>query len=162
MECAPRAAQERATFLGEGVHEWKEIHLKLSTRTISVEIHSIATNQTVHVKISSEGNVIERNLAFADLKRPNLLIDALTGGSGNTALESFDLPDFNALSSAQHLEWTACRTRVKIGSEYVPIYRLETTILGHPLVLDIGTLGEILRVKLPGEINAQIDEWTKP
>lgn len=144
------------------VREWKEINLKISSRSVFVEIHSIATNQTVHVKISSEGSLIERNLAFADLQKPNLLIGAFTGDFADTLLDALDLPDFSGLVAAQNLQWTACRTRVRIGSEQVPIYQLKTSALGHNIVLDIGTLGEILRVDLPGNINAHIDEWTKP
>jgi hypothetical protein len=44
----------------------------------------------------------------------------------------------------------------------VPVYRLETSLLGHPVTIDVSTLGEILRVELPGEISARIDEWSKP
>ena len=31
-----------------------------------------------------------------------------------------------------------------------------------PSVVDVSTLGEILRIELPGEITARIDEWNKP
>lgn len=144
------------------VHQWKEINLKVSSRTVFVEIHSIATNQMLHLKITSEGSVFERDLPFADLQRPNLLLGALTGNFSDTLVDAFDLPDLNTLSTAQHLDWTACRTRVRISGETVPIYRLESTFLGRKVILDIGTLGEILRVQLPGDISAQIDEWTKP
>jgi len=34
--------------------------------------------------------------------------------------------------------------------------------LGHTILMDVSTLGEILRVELPGNISARIDEWTKP
>jgi hypothetical protein len=44
----------------------------------------------------------------------------------------------------------------------VPIYRLETSVLGHPIVVDVSTLGEILRIDLPDDISARIDEWNKP
>lgn len=156
----------RFKFNGEfrfrNVHEWKEINLKLSSHIVTVQIHSIATNKTVHLKISSENGVIERDLSFNDLKNPNVLIARLTGGFGNPVLESFDLPNFNAVSSARHLEWSAVRMRVRIGSQTIPIYRLETAALGHSIVLDVGTLGEILNVQLPGDLSAHIDEWTEP
>ena len=37
------------------------------------------------------------------------------------------LPD----AAGNSIEWDARRTRVKIGSEAVPVYRLETSLLGH-------------------------------
>ncbi len=67
-----------------------------------------------------------------------------------------------ATSAAQKMEWRARRTRVKIGTEAVPVYRMETSVLGHHVLVDISTLGEILRVELPGDISARIDEWGKP
>ena len=39
---------------------------------------------------------------------------------------------------------------------------METSVLGHPVIVDVSTLGEILRIKLPGDISARIDEWGKP
>ncbi len=75
---------------------------------------------------------------------------------------AFDLTGILPASAAQRIEWDARRTRVKLGGEAVPVYRLETSVLGHPLTMDVSTLGEILRVELPGEISARIDEWSKP
>ena len=43
--------------------------------------------------------------------------------------------------------------------EAVPVYRIETSLLDHAVRVDISTLGEILRVELPGDISAHIDEW---
>jgi hypothetical protein len=74
----------------------------------------------------------------------------------------FALTDVLPNAAAQKMEWDARRTRVKIGAEAVPVYRLETSLLGHTVTVDVSTLGEILRVDLPGEISASIDEWSKP
>ncbi|HXA43947.1 MAG TPA: hypothetical protein VNZ25_00450, partial [Candidatus Angelobacter sp.] len=65
-------------------------------------------------------------------------------------------------TGAQNLEWTARRTRLKIGAEFVPVYRLETTVLGHVISVDVSTLGEVLRIRLPGNMTAIIDELNKP
>jgi hypothetical protein len=115
----------------------------------------------VHIKISSDGAVIERNVPFDELRKPNLLLGTLAGDFAGNLIEALDLPEFSSLTTSQNLEWQACRTRVRIGSDYVPIYRLETQLLGRDVVMDIGTLGEILRVQLPGDINAHIDEWSR-
>jgi hypothetical protein len=143
------------------VYEWKEFNLKISSHSVFVELQSVATNQTVHIKISSDGAVIERNVPFDELRKPNLLLGTLAGDFAGNLIEALDLPEFSSLTTSQNLEWQACRTRVRIGSDYVPIYRLETQLLGRDVVMDIGTLGEILRVQLPGDINAHIDEWSR-
>ncbi|HEY2330150.1 MAG TPA: hypothetical protein VGI63_10105 [Verrucomicrobiae bacterium] len=142
--------------------QWRELNLKITSRLAVVEIHSLATNQSFHVKITSEGGVVEHDLAFADLQNPNALIRAFVGNFADTLLGAIDLPDLTTASTAPALEWTARRTRVKIGTEAVPVYRLETSVLGRAITVDVSTLGEVLRVQLPGSITAQIDEWTRP
>ncbi len=142
--------------------QWQEINLKVSSRLTVVEIHSVATNQTVHLKISSEGGGMEKELSFADLQNPNALLRALMGNVADTLFGMVDLPDFTATAAAQKMEWHASRTRVKIGTEAVPVYRIETSALGHSILVDVSTLGEILRVELPGNLSARIDEWSKP
>lgn len=148
-------------ILFRSVRQWQELNLKISSRLVLVEIHSFASNQTVHVKISTDGSVLERDLAFADLSQPGTLISALTGNFADPLLGALDLPEFSTVASAPGLEWSASSTRVKLGTEAIPVYRLETSVLGHPIVVEVSTLGEILRVQLPGNINAQIDEWNR-
>ncbi len=144
------------------VREWREINFRVSSRAMIVEIHSLATNQTVHLKISGEGGALEKDLTFADLQNPNILLRTLVGNFADPLLGMVDLPDFSSPASAQKLEWRATRTRVKIGTEEVPVYRIETNFIGHTVLMDISTLGEILRVELPGNVSARIDEWGKP
>jgi hypothetical protein len=143
-------------------HAWREVNLKISSRLMVVEIHAIATNQTVHLKINSDGGGLEKDLTFADFQNPNALVRALMGNVADTLFGMMDLPDFATTSAAQHLEWRASRTRVKIGTEAVPVYEIETSVLGHDVLVDVSTLGEILRVELPGNVSARIDEWSKP
>jgi hypothetical protein len=142
--------------------QWNELDLKITSRQAVVEIYSLATNQTVHFKLTSEGAVLERDLTFADLKNPTAVVRAFAGNFADALFGAMDLPDLTAAAGTQNLEWSACRTRVKIGTESVPIYRLETTVLGRTVTVDVSTLGEVLRVDLPGGIVARIDEWTRP
>ncbi len=139
---------------------WRAVDVKISSRLFAVEIHSLATNQMVHLKITSDGSLIERDLTFADLQNPGTVLRALMGNGAETFAGLFELPAISAGAAAQKLEWRASRTRVKIGTEAVPIYRLETELLGHTMQVDVSTLGEILRVELPGNITAHIDEWS--
>jgi hypothetical protein len=143
--------------------DWREINLKISLHGLAVEIHSVATNQTVRLIITSDGAVVERNFGFADLQNPNALIRAVTGNSAGW-LDGFELPVPPSASAAlaQGIHWQARRDRVRIGAEPVPAYRLETRVLDYPVVIYVSTLGEILRVELPNDLTATIDEWSPP
>ena len=144
-------------------HQWEELNLKITSRLAVIEIHSLATNQAAHVKFTNDGTpVLERDFAFSDLQNPGTLIRAMTGNFADGFWGAFDLPNVLPDTTGQKIEWDARRTRVKIGTEAVPVYRLETSLLGHPVTVDVSTLGEILRVELPGDITARIDEWSKP
>jgi len=141
---------------------WQEINLKITSHLAVVEIHSVATNQTAHVKITSNDDVLERDLAFTDLENPNTLIRVFAGNFADPLLGAVDLPDFMPESATQKIQWSSRRTRIKIGAESVPVYRLETSVLDHAISVDVSTLGEILRVQLPGNVTAIIDELNKP
>jgi hypothetical protein len=143
-------------------HQWSEVNLKITSHQTVVAIHSIATNQILHLKITSEDTVVERNLTFADLRNPNTLLRAFVGNLADPLLGALELPNLAAVSTVPNLAWSARRMRVKIGSESVPIYRLETSVLGRNLTVDVSTLGEVLRVQLPGDISARIDGWSHP
>lgn len=145
------------------LRQWEELYLKITSRLTVIEIHSLASNQTAHVKLSSEGVPwLERDVAFTDLQDPGAILRLLGGNAAGDFLGMFDAAGVLPAAAAQRIEWNARRTRVKIGSEAVPVYRLETTLLGRPITVDVSTLGEILRLELPGEISARIDEWSKP
>ena len=143
--------------------DWRELNLKISSRAFTVEIRSLATNQNVHLKITSDGATIERNFTFADLQNPNTLLRAFAGQSGGGFLDELNLPVTPEIptSLAQNLHWNADRERLKIGGEMVSAYRLETQLLQNRIVIYVSTLGEILRAELPGGITVKLDEWNK-
>lgn len=142
--------------------EWEEINVKVASRTASVEVYSLATNQTATIKLANQGlPVLERELALADLENPAAILHVL---AGSLAGDFFGLFDISGIlpNSGQNIEWEARRTRVRLGHETVPVYRLETTVLGRSVTADVSTLGEIMRVEFPGGTTARIDEWSKP
>lgn len=150
-------------FLFDHAHRWQELNLKITSRQTVIELHSMATNQMVHVKFSNEGTpVLERDIPFTDLQDPDAIMRVLAGNTTGDFLGMFDLSDILPDAASQKIEWDSRRTRVKIGAEAVPVYQLETSLLGHSIVIDVSTLGEILRVDLPGDVSARIDEWSKP
>jgi len=145
------------------LRQWEELNLKITSRLTVIEIHSLASNHTARVKWSSDGMpLLEREVAFKDLQDPGAILRALAGNPAGDFWGAFDAASLLPDTAAQRIEWDTRRTRVKIGSETVPIYRLETSVLGHPLTVDVSVLGEILRIELPGDISARIDEWGKP
>lgn len=145
------------------LREWQELNLKITSRLSVIEIHSLATNQTAHVKCSNDGALLlERDIAFSDLQDPGAVMRVLAGNFAAGFLDLFEFPEMSSETASQKIEWDARRTRVKIGSEAVPVYRLETVVLGKTVTVDVSTLGEILCIDLPGDITARIDEWTRP
>ena len=143
--------------------EWRQLDLKLSTHAATVEIHSLATNQTVSVQITNSDVNASLVFTFADLQNPNTLLRTLGESGGGGLLSGLDLPFAPQTSTtlAQSIHWEARRVRLMMGREAVSAYRLETRVLNQPIVIDVSTLGEILRVELPGGITAILDEWSK-
>ena len=136
------------------------MNLKLTSHGDSVEIHSVATNQTVYLKITTDGVIIAREFTFADLQDPNTLLRSLAGDLGGgllDGLELFPLPQTPA-TLAGNLHWEAHHDRLMVGREPVSAYRLETRFLDRSIVIYVSTLGEILRVELPGGVTALLDQ----
>ena len=142
--------------------QWSEFTLKITSRLTTLELHSLATNQSIHVKIGEGTEALERDLTFAELQNPEALVRAFAGNFAGGLLGAMDLPGLAPGEAAQKISWDSRRTRVKIGHESVPVYRLETSVLGRTATVDVSTLGEILRLELPGGFSAHIDEWSKP
>jgi hypothetical protein len=145
------------------LREWEELSLRVTTRMAVLEINSVATNQTAHIRVSNEGtSLLERDVPLGELKDPAAIIRALAGNAMGDLLGLYDPSELLPSAGSQKIDWDARRTRVKIGTEAVPVYRVETSVLGHPITMDVSTLGEILRVDLPDDVSARIDEWSKP
>jgi hypothetical protein len=143
---------------------WRELSLKVTTRYAVVGIHSVAADQTVRFKITSDGANFERVLSFADLQNPGALLRALGGDFSGGLADELALPvvPSSPAAVAGSVKWEAHRDRLIIAHEPVTAYRLETRVLDHPIVIYASSLGEILRVELPGGITAVLDEWNRP
>jgi len=156
--------KNRLTFNGRiqfsSSRAWRELNLKLSSHGAAVEIHSVATNQTIHLKITGDGAVIEHDFTFADLQNPSALLHPFAGDFGGGLLSELDLPAVpqTPVALASSLRWEAHHDRLMVGREQVSAYRLETRVLDHPIVIYVSTLGEILRVELPGGMTALLDQ----
>jgi hypothetical protein len=143
---------------------WRELNVRISSHLATVEIRSVATNETVSVNVTSDGLTTERVFTFAELQNPAALLRWLDGNFGGGWLDEFDWPASSqpATDLADAIQWDASRDRLRVGHEFVSVYRLETRVLDHPIVIYASTLGEILRAELPGGVSVSIDEWGKP
>lgn len=154
----------RLTFNGRiefsASRTWRELNLKMTLHGDSVELHSLATNQTVHLKMTSDGISVTRELTFADLQDPDALLRAVAGDAPAGlpgGLEMFPLPHLPVAPSGG-LQWEAHHDRLMVGREPVSAYRLETRVMDRSIVIYVSTLGEILRVELPGGTTALLDQ----
>jgi len=145
------------------LRDWRELNLKISSRDVTVEIHSLATNQTVALEITADGSTELHVFSFADLQNPGKLLKTIAGNSGGGFLGGIEMPGLQqAAPLAQNLRWQATRERLMFGREPVSVYRLETQLLQNKIVIYVSALGEIMRVELPGNITAVIEGWAKP
>ncbi len=157
----------RLTFNGQvefsRKRDWRDIYLKFSSHAVTVEIHSRADDQNVQVKITSDGETNEQVYSFADLQNPDTLWGSLPVFMGQW-VAGLDLPVFHPDSASleQNIRWEARLDRLALGGESVPAYRVETRFLDHPIVIYVSTLGEILRIELPGGIIASFDQLGNP
>ena len=139
---------------------WRELYLRLSARGYTMEIHSLATHPTIHLKITGTGLTMDSDFSIADAQNPGTLLQRITGAAAG------ELPGVPELTSplpipgapAGHLHWEAHLERLMMGHEPVSAYRLETRVFDQPLVIFVSTLGEILRVELPGGVIAVLDQ----
>jgi hypothetical protein len=146
--------------------DWLSLDLRVLARGFVLELQTAASNQTLQVTLSNDGETFHRTLTYAELRDPAQLLRSLAGDYAGTPaglLAGLELPALFSAGSPDHggIHWEAWRTRMIINHEPVSVYRLETRILDHPVVLITSTLGEILRLELPGEVVATLDEWGK-
>jgi hypothetical protein len=142
--------------------EWRSLDLKIFAHGLALNLDSTATNQTLNFSLESDGVSIRRTLTFAELSNPNQLVRALAGDMpGGGLLAGLELPVLagGGSKAGAMLHWHAWRTRILVHGEQVPVYRLETSVLDRPITILVSTLGEILRVELPGDVVATLDEW---
>jgi len=142
---------------------WQEMSLKLIVKPFSWEIQSVAEKQTVRWITADDEERNERNYTFADLQNPEKIMRELGGPALPAALAAFGVPLQQAKPSAVALglKWESRNDRLKIGSNFIRVYRLEARLFDrYKAVLFVSPVGEILRVELPDEIVMTNDALT--
>ncbi|MDB6068623.1 MAG: hypothetical protein JWR26_4831 [Pedosphaera sp.] len=139
--------------LGLATNElWQEFNLRFTLRRKIWLIHSLASEQSLHLRTESEEEKSEQVFKFADFQNPQAL------------LQEFDLPpsfEFlgamglspgsqKAPSLSVGLHWEAWNDWITIGHTSVRSYRLQARLLDrYSIVVIVSRVGEILRVELP-------------
>ena len=102
-------------------------------------------------------------MTFADLRNPEKMLRELGVSALPAVLATLGLPLPQARPSsvALGLKWDARNDRLKVGNNFIRVYRLEASLFDrYKAVLFVSPVGEILRVELPDEIVMTNDALT--
>ena len=133
--------------------DWQEIHARVMLRPYTWEIHSIATEQKVHLNVQGGAAPFDVVLAFSDLQNPVTLTYKLLGPSaGDLAAEAgLTAVAGNASAVALGVKWDAHEDSIRIGRTAVQVYRLHTRLMDrYEITAIVSRAGEILRIDVPG------------
>lgn len=135
--------------------DWQEFSLTFKLHSSTWEIHSLAAEQTLHLKVKDENEKSERIFKFSDLQNPQVLARQLdlpfpVEFFGTLGLSSNAQND---ISFSPGLTWEARNDWITIGHTSVRAYRLQAALFDRfRIVVIVSQVGEILRVELP-------DDW---
>ena len=151
QDFANRARFDASLRLGTN-ELWEELSVRLSLRPSTIELHSIAAEQKLRLRVGEGRDKIERVIAFSELQNPQALLGELAGSAGLLGeLGSASLPPRTA--SWNGLKWEARSDSVKIGMAPVPAYRLQARLFDrYQVLIFVSRVGEILRVELPNDV----------
>jgi hypothetical protein len=139
-------------------HKWQEWNARVTMRPNTWEIHAIAADKNIHLKMA--GNPFDIVLNFSDLQNPSALTYKLLGPAAAQLTAEAGLPSMpnGASTTSPGLKWEASEDTLRIGHTSVQVYRLHTRLLDRfDLNLAVSRAGEILRGQLPNDILLQND-----
>jgi hypothetical protein len=134
---------------------WKQMHLRLIWLPLRFEVQSFASAQTLNVTIFDGDREQHHSYKFSELKNPESLLRAFGNHFLGDLFNTFGIAPgmLKPGNVSLGLEWEAHTDRRKIGSTFVPVYRLQAPLLDqYRVVVDVLESGEILRVELPDEV----------
>src|SRR5882724_11047885 len=145
---------------------WREFSLRINSREDSLMVVASTAAQKIQFWTGNEDARSARTIAFSDLQNPEALI------------RKFDLPvslEFLGLQGLPISEagkpgsfslgaaWVARTDWITIGHASARAYRLQMKLLDrYQVVIMVSTVGEILRVELPGDwtlVNEQLIDF---
>jgi hypothetical protein len=130
---------------------WQDVNARVTMRPFTWEIHSVAAERSVHLKVQGGPIPIDVVLRFSDLQNPAVLTYKLLGPSAGEFAAEAGMAG-NAPALALGVKWDAHEDSIRIGHTAVQVYRLHTRLMDRFEVSAIvSRAGEILRVDLPGQ-----------
>jgi hypothetical protein len=155
------------SFRADTNYVWQELYLRLQVRTWRCEIHALAPDESIVLKLSDDEQSHQHRFRFSDLQDPARLVREMGGPLLAESFALFGLPtqrlEPNQLPLQLGLEWQAHTGHQKIGRTPVAVYRLQCRLLGqYRIVVYILKSGEILRIELPNDLLLVNDELTTP
>ncbi len=135
-------------------HDWQDVNLRVAMRPLTWEIHSIAAEQMIRLKIQGDLEPIEIAIRFSDLHNPAALTYKLLGSAAGDLVAESGLAAVagNASEMALGVKWDAHEDSIRIGRTAVQVYRLHTRLMDrYEINVIVSRAGEILRVDLPGD-----------
>jgi hypothetical protein len=131
---------------------WQEFSFRLNMRPSVWEVHCLASEQKLRLKVADDDGSFERVFRFSELQNPELLVQEVAGPSASEVLGGLGLmglwPKGGLTASA--LKWEARNDVVNIGPAPVRAYRLQVRLVDRfQAVFYVSRVGEILRVELP-------------
>lgn len=140
--------------------ELQNLSARVILRPTTWEIHSVAAEKNIHLKIEGAAIPLDIVLNFSDLQNPGALTYKLLGPAAAELTAEAGLPAMPAGSSTTSLglKWNAYEDTMRIGHTSVQVYRLHTRLMDrYEVNAIVSRAGEILRVQLPNDILLQND-----
>jgi hypothetical protein len=130
---------------------WQDVNARLTMRPYTWEIHSVAADRNVRLKLQGGPVPLDVVLRFSDLQNPTALTYELFGPIAGELAAEAGLAG-NARSVSLGIQWDAREDSLRIGHTLVQVYRLHTRLMDrYEVNAIVSRAGEILRVDLPGQ-----------
>jgi len=137
-------------------YAWQEFALRVSLRPNDWTVRSTAAEEKLRLITDEGGARSERVFTFADLRNPDKLLRELGGPLLPATLTALgvSMPAQDSVQSLSlGLKWEANQDRLTVGNARIRGYRLRARLFDrYQLMLFVSSVGEILRVELPGEV----------
>jgi hypothetical protein len=134
---------------------WQAFDARVALRPDVYELAANAEAQTVHLKVDSGGDKLNRKFRFADFQNPQKLLQDIGGPLFPAMVAAFGVPLSTNKFSAKSLglRWDARNDSLLVGRNRVRAYRLQTKLFDrYRIVFFISPVGELLRAEFPGDI----------
>ena len=129
---------------------WQDFVFHASTRGRSWDVHALARDERISLKVAEGDNIFDKTWTFAELRDPQSLFGEI---GGTFALGILGMNQSLPGVTTRTLEWEAHEDHIKFGDVSVRAYRLDAYILGQRVEIYVSRVGEILRVDLPRKIS---------